>query len=353
VTSRSSTRRAGVLAAAFTLAAFGALVLVACEGRQSALLPRGPRAAAIYELTMVMFVGGGIVFALVMTALAVALWSRGRVPAQRPDDADSRADPDHVDDKGRLAVVAVATGITVLILVALFTYNLFIENAVSKGATDALRLEVMGRQWWWDVTYPGEPASLTVRTANELHIPTGRPVEIVLTSTDVIHSFWVPNLHGKIDAIPGRKNHIIIQADVPGTYRGQCAEFCGLQHALMAFYVIAEPPEDFERWRAGQAEPAVSPEDELAVRGQEVFLRGSCVGCHAIRGTPAMAAVGPDLTHLASRRTLAAATLDNKRGQLGGWILDPQHIKPGAHMPANEIAAEDLHALLHYLETLR
>jgi cytochrome c oxidase subunit 2 len=184
-------------------------------------------------------------------------------------------------------------------------------------------------------------------------VPVGRPVVVELRSADVIHGFWIPNLGVKRDLIPGETTSIWFQADAPGVYRGQCAEFCGHQHAKMALLVVAEPADSFAGWLARQRDSASTPADSLARRGQEVFLASSCVMCHAIQGTPAGSRVGPNLTHLAGRGTLAAGTLPNTRGNLAGWILDPQRIKPGVRMPPNEIAPDDLHALLAYLEGLK
>jgi cytochrome c oxidase subunit II len=174
-----------------------------------------------------------------------------------------------------------------------------------------------------------------------------------LTSHDVIHSFWVPNLQGKRDLIPGHETSLWLQADHPGVFRGQCAEFCGHQHAHMAFLVIAEPPDQFAAWLEQQRRPAVPPTDAASKRGQEVFLSGACVLCHAIQGTAALADVAPDLTHVAGRRTIAAGTLPNSRGHLAGWIVDPQQIKPGNKMPPNNLGGQDLQALLAYLGSLR
>jgi cytochrome c oxidase subunit II len=217
---------------------------------------------------------------------------------------------------------------------------------------DGLSIEVTAQQWWWKVRYQANEPALEFETANELHVPVGRPVVIKLESKDVIHSFWAPNLHGKKDLIPGRITTIRFRADKPGVYRGQCAEFCGYQHAKMAFVVVAEERDAYERWVAEQRRTAREPSDALLKRGQQVFLTSACVMCHAIKGTIADGRTGPDLTHLASRRTLAAGTLPNTRGNLAGWILDPQGIKPGANMPPTAIAPDDLQALLHYLESL-
>jgi cytochrome c oxidase subunit 2 len=192
-----------------------------------------------------------------------------------------------------------------------------------------------------------------VQTANEIHVPVGRKVRLEVRSGDVIHSFWAPNLHGKLDLIPGYGGTTSFRADRPGVYHGRCAEFCGLQHARMDFLVIADPPERFAAWYEQQLRAAPAPADSVQQKGQQVFLSRQCAMCHAIRGTPANSRVGPDLTHLASRRTLAAGTLPNTRGHLAGWVLDPQKIKPGAKMPPNQLASDELHALLSYLQSLK
>jgi cytochrome c oxidase subunit 2 len=211
-----------------------------------------------------------------------------------------------------------------------------------------LRIHVTGVQWWWRVFYPEEQ----VTTANEIHIPTNRPVELLLDTNDVIHSFWVPRLHGKVDMIPGKTNTLVLQADTPGEYVGECAEFCGTQHARMHLRVIAQSPEEFDAWLQAQSQPAPSPPEGILREGQQIFLGSACVYCHAIRGTNASGVIGPDLTHLASRRTLAAGTVPNTRGYLMGWIADPHGIKPGNRMPPTYLDADDLDALVTYLESL-
>jgi cytochrome c oxidase subunit 2 len=203
------------------------------------------------------------------------------------------------------------------------------------------------------VRYEDPQASRSLTTANEIRIPVGRPVRLKLSSRDVIHSFWVPNLHGKKDLVPGHQTLTWFQADTPGVYRGQCAEFCGQQHAKMGMLVIAEPPERFAAWYERQLLPAAEPADSVAAAGQRLFLAKGCVLCHAVRGTPAGSRLGPDLTHLASRLTIAAGTLPNTRGHLAGWVVDPQRLKPGVRMPPNQLAPAELHALLGYLESLR
>jgi cytochrome c oxidase subunit II len=251
---------------------------------------------------------------------------------------------------------------TVLAASALTTLTLFIylglDIVIARPLTatpgrEALQIRVTGHQWWWDVEYRDARPDHWAHTANEIHVPVGRPVVLELRSTDVIHSLWIPNLGVKRDLIPGNVNTVWFQADTPGVYRAQCAEFCGHQHAKMALLIVADPPERFNSWLTRERDSSRTPTDSVALRGQEVFLAGSCVMCHTIEGTPAGSRVGPNLTHLASRRTLAAGTLPNVRGNLAGWILDPQGIKPGARMPSNQLSPADLHALLTYLENLQ
>ncbi len=212
-----------------------------------------------------------------------------------------------------------------------------------------MTIDVEGNQWWWEAAYPGYDEV----TANEIHIPAGEPVLVRLASLDVIHSFWVPELAGKLDLVPGQINELWIEAAEPGVYFGQCAEFCGVQHALMAFHVVADPPEEFAAWIAEQQEPAEAPlADSLVERGRDVFLSAGCIQCHTVRGTQATGQLGPDLTHLASRDWIAAGTLENTVGNLEAWISDPQAIKPGAKMPPTELDSEELQALVAYLQSL-
>jgi cytochrome c oxidase subunit 2 len=192
-----------------------------------------------------------------------------------------------------------------------------------------------------------------VTTANEIHVPVGRAVEFELTSVDVIHSFWAPNFHGKKDLVPGHPTTHWFKAERAGTFRGQCAEFCGMQHAHMRFVIVSEPPAEFNAWLDAQRQSAPAPQTDAQKRGQQVFLNSSCVLCHTVQGTPARGMVGPDLTHIAGRKMLAAGTMPNTEGHLGGWIIDPQQIKPGVRMPQNQLSAADLRALLDYLESLQ
>jgi len=311
----------------------------------SVLNPSSPETRLIDRLWDAMYYVSIAVFVLVVLAL---LWGAFRRRA-----ADPRSE-DPARERSLTTAVAVATGVTSLILFGFLVYDVAVGRQLTNHAGQkALQIRVTGHQWWWELQYRDSIAKNWVTTANEMHIPAGRPVVLELRSTDVIHSFWPPSLAQKRDLIPGNVNTLWFQADTSGVYRGQCAEFCGLQHAKMAFLVIADRPDSFNMWLAQQRDTALTPTDQLTERGQEVFLGSSCVMCHAISGTPAGARVGPDLTHLASRRTIAAGTLPNTRGNLAGWIVNPQQIKPGARMPPNQLRSADLQALLAYLETLK
>jgi cytochrome c oxidase subunit 2 len=214
-------------------------------------------------------------------------------------------------------------------------------------------VQAIGRQWWWDFRYT-TPEGSAIALANELHIPVGQPVEIVLATDDVIHSFWVPALAGKVDMVPGRTNRLVMTAATTGVYRGQCAEYCGLQHALMAFVVVAQPAPQFREWLAAQARPARAPTDAFRRRGQRLFFAARCQECHAIRGTAAEGRSGPDLTHVGSRLTLGAGILDNHAGTMAGWIAGAQDLKRGNAMPSmNVFAGEDLRAVAAYLSGLK
>jgi cytochrome c oxidase subunit 2 len=249
--------------------------------------------------------------------------------------------------------VAIAAGVSVVALVALLFESVLTGRALDTlRAPGALRVQVTGNQWWWDIQYPNDVPSLSVTTANEIHIPVGRPVQFELLSNDVIHSFWVPNLQGKIDLVPGRLNELWLRADKAGVYRGQCAEFCGLQHAKMALVVVAEAPDDFERWLAGNRAPAPTPVTPQQQHGRAV-VEQTCAMCHNVTGTLAGGRTAPDLTHIATRSTIGAGALPNTRGHLAGWIADPQQIKPGSRMPPQGLSGDNLQAVLAYLETLK
>jgi cytochrome c oxidase subunit 2 len=229
----------------------------------------------------------------------------------------------------------------------LFSLTLWTMSALAVRES-TLVIQVTGWQWWWEIYYPEEQ----FYTANEIVIPVGQPVRLELTSGDVVHNFWVPELHGKFDLIPGSSNSFTLQADKPGEYKGVCAEYCGEQHTLMRFVVVAVPATEYAAWAAQQQQPAAQPSDPLLLRGQQIFLGAACVYCHAVSGTNASSRFGPDLTHLASRRTLAAGTLENNPGNLAGWLTNPQTIKPGNKMPPVVLEGEELQALLAYLASL-
>jgi cytochrome c oxidase subunit 2 len=247
-----------------------------------------------------------------------------------------------------------AVAVTFLIEAFLLVHNFWTGRQLADFADpDALTIRVTGHQWWWQVEYEDPVPERRVATANEIHIPVGRRVKVELVSSDVIHSFWVPNLQGKTDLIPGYSTTTFLQADSAGVYHGRCAEFCGLQHAHMDFLVIAEPPARFAAWYTGQLRDAAPPANPEAAKGKQVFLANRCAVCHKVRGTEAGGTLGPELTHLASRRTLAAVTLPNTRGHMGGWVVDPQKIKPGVNMPPNPLSPDELRSLLAYLESLK
>ena len=240
------------------------------------------------------------------------------------------------------------------ILVVVFAVAMkTLAATTTPPAAPALTVEVIGHRWWWEVRYPGSSPADRFITANEIHIPTGRPVRLVLATADVIHSFWIPQLAGKTDLIPGQRNVAWIEADSAGTYWGHCGEYCGLQHANMMTFVTAESPDRFAVWLEGQRAAAAAPPDPVAASGEAVFQRAACALCHTIRGTGAGGALGPDLTHLASRQTIAAGALPNNRGNLAGWVANPQAIKPGVIMPAVPLSSSELNAIITYLQTLK
>lgn len=318
-----------------------------CVGSPSVLDPRGPRAALTSDLGWLMFGLATVIFGVVVMIMLVALVRR------RGDSSDlSRPGLRPASDRGGHAFIIgggmIFPVVTLSILVALTLRTLVALSAPTSPAS--LTVQVVGHQYWWEVRYPGTQ----VTTANEIHVPAGQPVNLELSSVDVIHSFWVPQIMPKIDMIPGHPNTSWIQADQPGEYRGQCAEFCGLQHAHMAFLVIADPPDGFAAWLANQQKPAAQVDDPSLLRGAQVFASAGCITCHAVRVGPEATGgrIGPDLTHLASRQTLAAGLLENTPGNLAGWISNPQALKPGNQMPVLNLDAASLQALVAYLQTL-
>lgn len=308
---------------------------------QSILHPAGVQAARVSHLWWVMFWICAAVWGAVAMAALIAI-VRGRRGSSTATEVQI----------GRS--VGIAGGISLVALFGLLFASVATGRALDTlRSPDALRIQVTASQWWWDIQYDNASPSLRVTAANEIHIPVGRAIRFDLLSTDVIHSLWIPNLQGKIDLVPGRRNELWLRADVAGVYRGQCAEFCGLQHAKMALVVVAEPPDDFERWLAGNRAPAPPPATPEQQRGKDVVERGPCAMCHTIAGTLAGGRTAPDLTHIASRSTLGAGTLPNTRGHLAGWIADPQGIKPGNRMPPPGLTSDELQAVLVYLESLK
>lgn len=311
----------------------------------SATHPVGPQAERITDITWFLTGMSVIVSVIVIGALFYAMW-RG---SHRTMNASGPA----IERKMAMWVGG-SVGATVVILLGILTYNLITGRALAAFADpSAMTIRVKGHQWWWEIEYRDPLPNRRLTTANEIHVPIGRKIRLEVESRDVIHSFWAPNVHGKIDLIPGYSSNTYIRIDKVGTYHGRCAEFCGLQHAHMDFFIIAHEPAEFAAWYEAQLKPAAAPADTLQMKGREVFLSRTCSMCHAIRGTPADSRIGPDLTHLADRKTIAAGKIPNTRGHLAGWILDPQRIKPGVLMPPNQLKSDELHALISYLESLK
>jgi cytochrome c oxidase subunit 2 len=312
---------------------------------QNALNPVGPQSAHISGLFWLIFWVTLTVFVMVVAGF---IWATFR--------GMGNAEPVSLEPEPQkplrnfVATAAAATTVILFVfLVASFVTGKRIEGI---NAQSALQIDVAGHQWWWEVEYEDPIASNIVRTANEIHVPVGKPVQIIADSRDVIHSFWAPNVHGKRDLIPGQRTFFWIQVDKPGVYRGQCAEFCGHQHANMAFQIVAQEPAEFAAWLQAQRQDAAASNPETE-HGQQVFLSSPCITCHTIRGTNAAATNGPDLTHIGSRRTLAAGTLPNTPGSLASWIVNAQGVKPGTNMPQMTLAPDDLNALVKYLESLK
>jgi cytochrome c oxidase subunit 2 len=322
------------------LAVTGALLLLVGCGTdvQSAMTPRGTQAGQIANLAWWLFGLGAVVLAIVMVALWLAIRGAPRVRAALAQDR---------------AIVALGLIFPVVTLTLLLGYCVWLMRSQLSpaDARDTLRIEVIGEQWWWRVTYGG---ANPFASANEIAIPVGRPIEFILKAADVIHSFWVPSLGGKVDMIPGRTTQLRITAERPGIYRGQCAEYCGGPHALMAFEVIAMPPAEYDAWLARQSAPARAPSNDTEQRGQSLFVSAGCGACHAVRGTPAVGVIGPDLTHFGSRRSVGIDTLRLSADNVTRFVANGQQIKPGNRMPEFRIFSADEHAALAaYLLSLR
>ena len=320
-------------------------MLAGCGGEQDTLNPHSHAATDIANLFWVMTavaVGG---LALITGLLVFAWVRRGR----RGVGADP-ADPHPGERPAWFVVIGMGVVFPLMVIVALFIVGdwaiINVTQAPAASST-AMTVDAIGHQWYWEFRYPGTKAV----TADELHIPVDTRINLVATTADVIHSFWVPALNRKVDTIPGQQNRILLYANRAGVYRGQCAEFCGLQHAHMGMLVFVQPKAQFRAWLGRQAAPAATPTTPVARRGEQVFLRGPCSSCHTIRGTIARGYVGPDLTHLASRTTLAGVTIPDSRSYLSRWIVDSQHFKPGNEMPDFHLTGSQLSSLVAYLES--
>ncbi len=316
--------------------------LAAGCGKQSILSTHSPQAHNITLLWWWMLAAAVVVFAGAAGLLVLAWFRRGSpglpLLGEREDLTEGM-------------VLLFGIGIPIVALVALFAVAdvyLVKQTSPPDPRSTGLTINVIGHQFWWEVRYPGTNAV----TANEIHIPVNTRINVVTTTADVIHSFWVPALNRKIDMIPGRQNRVLLYASRVGNYRGQCSQFCGLQHAHMSMYVFVQQPAAFRAWLANMASPALTP-SAGARTGERLFMSSQCASCHRIAGTPAQGTVGPDLTHLATRTTLAAATIPNTRAWLTDWISNPQAIKPGARMPDLGLSTSTVNAIVAYLETLR
>lgn len=340
------------------------LLLAGCAGTQSALEIHGPAAQRIADLWWPMLAIGALIY-LVVVALVVYLFLRrqtGDAHAGGPTSADdnaanaaTRVSPAHASPT-RLAKRWILLGglvLPVVVLVPLFVASVRTLSALMHETGDDLIIHVTGHQWWWQIRYKGADTTGDILAANEIHIPVGRKVRIELAAADVIHSLWIPNLHGKTDLVPGRTNVMWIEASRPGTSRAQCAEYCGTQHAHMALPVVADSQAVFDDWLARERLPAQVAADSTAHAGAQVFMSAGCGTCHTIRGTAAAGMIGPDLTHIAGRRTVGAGTLPNTPANLARWIADPQAIKPGNKMPRFPLTSQQLTDVVAYLGTLR
>jgi cytochrome c oxidase subunit 2 len=307
------------------------------EPLQSVLHPASADAEVIGQFAWVLFGAGALIFVAVMALLALSLRRHAR--PLRPG----------------LWIAGAGIVFPIVVLTALLGWSTWRSAGLApQFSGGAMAISVTARMWWWEVNYRDPESGREIATANEIRIPVGRTVYLGLNAADVIHSLWVPALAGKRDMIPGRVTGLTLRADKPGIYRGQCAEYCGAQHAHMALHVVALAPAEFDAWLAGQSRPARAPADALPARGRAVFLEQRCQNCHTIRGVAGHAKLGPDLTHVGSRLQIGAGLLRNHRGTLAGWIADPQALKPGVFMPAAAgIDGASLHALAAYLEGLQ
>ncbi len=312
-----------------------------CREGQSALIPYSAQAAEVAQLSWILFAGGGLILLIVIAATGIAVFGSARA---RRNLATQR--------------LVVAGGIVFpsVVLTALLFFNIALMQSsarVPSTGSNAVQIAVVGEQWWWRVSY-GRAGGGSIASANEIRIPVGRDVVFTLSSADVIHSFWVPSLGGKVDMIPGRQTRLRIHATRPGVFRGPCAEYCGGPHALMALRVVAMAADEFDAWLGREQSDALLPSGDRERQGQALFLASGCGTCHAVRGTSATGTIGPDLTHLGSRQSIGAETLPLNSENLIGFIVGGQKLKPGNKMPEFRIFSEvQREALAAYLLSLR
>lgn len=314
----------------------------------SIFAPAGPVAAREAMLGWVSTALGVAIFIIVFVVLGIGLWRRRGGAEAHADGSDATVIGKPQRARELRAIVIYGFVLPAIVLVGLYGWSISTDIALA-AMPQGQQIEIVGHQWWWEVRYPEEG----VITANEVHLAQGVPVRVRVSSEDVIHSFWVPRLLGKIDLIPGDTNDVWMRADEVGQFLGMCAEYCGVQHARMRFMVVSQPADEYAAWLADERAPSRAAATPSEIAGAQDFLQVGCAGCHTVRGTAAAGVAGPDLTHLASRLTIAAGTLPNTRGNLGGWIANPQHIKPGNHMPELPITGPQLQSLLDYLGALR
>ena len=326
-----------------------AFLCAACSGPQDYMRGANPAARDIASF--------GWWVLIVFCVAAALIWLLLARIVLRDDDSNFAMHAPAEEEKGRPWILIGGLGIPAVVFLAFFAL-MFAPMRASPSHQHADKpadIRVVGRQWWFEAEYRGDRPDQSVHVPTELHIPVGRPVDIELESRDVIHSFWIPKLQGKVDLVPGRINRVRIMADQPGTYRGECAEFCGMQHAHMRIDIVAEPPDLYQAWLDSQRAPAPAPPpDGQAARGHDVFLSAACAACHTIRGTEARGSIGPDLTHVGGRARIAGGSLENTPANLAAWITDAQSLKPGSRMPSlRQLSGQDLRALVAYLQSLR
>ncbi|MBO9560267.1 MAG: cytochrome c oxidase subunit II [Caulobacter sp.] len=326
------------------------LALAGCAGVQSALDPASDQASSVFGIWSLMLWICGVMYALVLAFLAAAIW-KARHRLSGPPIAEGQKSP---ADRPLTRVLTGWVGLTVVGLLVLTFGSFLVDRQLALAdQKNAQTIKITANQWWWKVEYDDPVPGRRFVTANELHLPVDRPARIELEAGDVIHSFWVPNLGGKQDLIPGRTNRLLVTPRRVGLFRGQCAEFCGLQHAWMALDVTVEPQTAFAAWAEAQRRAPAPPSTPEALRGRDVFIGAACNSCHQVTGQPAQGQTGPDLTHMASRPSLAAGARPYSRQALDEWLRDPQALKPGNHMPLVATRADERAALVAYLDTLK